>query len=149
MIPGAVHICPGIYLTTAEENAGKHQLGDSRTVRSVIASNGVPYVQMRSIGSHNTSKWEKEWKKERMGVRIADKLSWFRFYLIPSILYRSSLAQFWISCKFRNFNNLQIIILIWFNFFRFKFSFSYHFRRRGVVPECGNKLSIHTYSTER
>ena len=44
MIPGAVYRS-GIYFT-AEENAGKHQLGNHlfKTVRPVITSNGVPYL---------------------------------------------------------------------------------------------------------
>ena len=48
IIPGAVHRSPGIYLTT-EENSGKPQLGDSlrKAMRSVIVSNGVPYLQMK------------------------------------------------------------------------------------------------------
>ena len=64
MIPGAVHRSPGFHLR-AEENSGESQLGDSRrkTVRSVIASNGVPYLQMRSLGSHSTSGKDEEGKK--------------------------------------------------------------------------------------
>ena len=38
-----------------------------KAVRPVIAANGVPYLQMRSIGSHSTSGREKEGKKERTG----------------------------------------------------------------------------------
>ena len=37
-------------------------------VRRVIASNGVPYPQMRSIGSHSTSGREKHANKERTGI---------------------------------------------------------------------------------
>ena len=46
MIPGT----DGIYLT-AEENPGKLQLGDRlvKAVRPVIASNGVPCLQMKSL----------------------------------------------------------------------------------------------------
>ena len=42
MVPGAVHISPGIYIKT-ENNPGKHQLGDRlmTAVRSIIASNGL------------------------------------------------------------------------------------------------------------
>ena len=50
MIPGAVHRSPDIYLT-AEENPGKPQLGDR-------------LIQMRSVGSHNTSGRQKEENKE-------------------------------------------------------------------------------------
>ena len=49
MILGAVHNSPGICLT-AEENPRKPQLGNRRAVRPVIASNGVPFLQMRSVG---------------------------------------------------------------------------------------------------
>ena len=35
-----------------------------KTVRTVIASNDVPYFQMRSVGSYSMSEMEKE---ERMG----------------------------------------------------------------------------------
>ena len=49
MIPGDVHILSDIYLM-AEENPGKPQLGDHliKAVQPVIASNGVPYLQMIS-----------------------------------------------------------------------------------------------------
>jgi hypothetical protein len=38
-----------------------------KAVRTVFASNGVPYLQMRSVVSHNTSGREKEGKKKRAG----------------------------------------------------------------------------------
>ena len=69
MILGAVHRSPGICLT-AEENSRKPQLGGrlmKGDVRPVIASNGVPFLQMSSVGSHSTSGREKEGKKERAG----------------------------------------------------------------------------------
>ena len=55
MIPGAVHRSPGIYLTT-EENFGEPQLRDSlmKTIGPVIASSGVPYLQMRSVRAEIT-----------------------------------------------------------------------------------------------
>ena len=67
MILEAVHRYPGIFLT-AEENPEKPQLGDSlmKTERPVIASNGIPYLQMSSVGSYSTSEREKERKKERI-----------------------------------------------------------------------------------
>ena len=40
---------------------------DEGAMRPVIASNGVPYLQMRSVGSHSTSGREKEGIKERTG----------------------------------------------------------------------------------
>ena len=57
MIPGAMHRSPGISLI-AEENPGKLQLGDRLmkwAVRPVIVSNGDPFPQMRSVGSHSPS----------------------------------------------------------------------------------------------
>ena len=48
-----------IYLMT-KENSRKPQLGDPlKAVQSVIASNGVPYFQMKLTGSHSTSGREK------------------------------------------------------------------------------------------
>ena len=46
MEPGVVHRSPGIY-PTAEENSGKRQLGERlvKVVQTVIASNGVSYLQ--------------------------------------------------------------------------------------------------------
>ena len=51
MITGA-----GIYFTT-EENPEKPQLGDRliKAVRPVIASNGIPFIQMGSVGSQSMS----------------------------------------------------------------------------------------------
>ena len=68
VILGAVHRSPGICLT-AEENPRKPQLGDrlmKGAVRPVIASNEVPFVQMRSVRSHSTPGKEKEGKTERI-----------------------------------------------------------------------------------
>ena len=61
MILGAVHRSPGICLT-AEENSRKPS--DEGTVLPVTASNGVPFIQMRSVGSRSTSGREKEGNKE-------------------------------------------------------------------------------------
>ena len=66
----AVHRSPGICLT-AEKNPQKtsaRRPSDEGAVRPVIASNGVPFLQMRSVGSHSTSGREKEGKNERIGV---------------------------------------------------------------------------------
>ena len=41
-----------------------------KAVWPVIASNGVPYFQMSSVGSHNTSGREKEGKNERTGPEM-------------------------------------------------------------------------------
>ena len=41
---------------------------DEGAVRPVIALNGVPFLQMRSIGSHSMSRRGKEGNKERTGL---------------------------------------------------------------------------------
>ena len=50
MIPWAVHRSPGLSY-----GCGKPQLGDPlmKAMRPVISSNGVPYLQMTSVGLHN------------------------------------------------------------------------------------------------
>ena len=64
----------------AEKNPEKPQLGDClmKAVRSVIASNGVPYLQMRSVGFHGTSGREMEEKDKGSvkGVELTDLLVW-------------------------------------------------------------------------
>ena len=69
MILGTVHRSLVICLT-AEENPRKPQLGDCliNGLCEVFASNGVPFLQMRSVGSHSRSGREKEGKEERMGT---------------------------------------------------------------------------------
>ena len=59
---------PGIYLT-AEENSEKPHLGDRlmKSMRIVIASNGVLYLKMTSEESQITFGRKKEEKKGRMG----------------------------------------------------------------------------------
>ena len=71
MILGAVHRSPGICLI-AEENPRKPQLG---AVRPGIALNGVPFLQMRSVGSQRTSGREKEGNKEMAGFYMGRKQS--------------------------------------------------------------------------
>ena len=67
-----------IYLAV-KENSGKLQLEDRilKIVRPVIASNGIPYLQMTSVGSHKTSGREgegrKEGRKERIGREVGTK----------------------------------------------------------------------------
>ena len=63
--PGAVHRSFGNYLAV-EENTGKPQLGDClKAVRTVIASNVFPNLQMISVGLHGTSERERERERER------------------------------------------------------------------------------------
>ena len=68
MKPGAMHRFPSIHLTT-EENPGKPQLKKRLLagLLPVIASNGVPYLQITSVGSHCMSRTEKEEIKEGRG----------------------------------------------------------------------------------
>ena len=42
-----------------------------KAVRPVTASNGMPSLQMTSVGSHSTSGRDKEGKKVRKGVYIS------------------------------------------------------------------------------
>ena len=77
MKPGAVHRSLGIYLTV-RENLGKCQLGDNsmKNVRSVIALNEVPYLQITSVETHITSEKEKEGKGgEIYVVRVLDTVT--------------------------------------------------------------------------
>ena len=69
IIPGAGHKSPGICLA-GEENPGKPQSGDRlmKALRSVIASNEVPFLQMRLLGSHSTSGRAKDGNEERQGI---------------------------------------------------------------------------------
>ena len=48
-------------------------------MRPVIASNGVPFLQIRSVGSHSTSGRGKEGKKEGMG---SDRYSVGNYYIV-------------------------------------------------------------------
>ena len=65
MIPGAVHRSPGIY-SMAVENPVKLQLGDClmKALQQFIASNGVPYLQMTTVGLHSISGRENKGKYE-------------------------------------------------------------------------------------
>ena len=65
--PGAVYTFPVFYITT-EENPGKYQLEDLliKAVRSIIASNEDPYLQITSIGSNSISGRGKR-KKGKVG----------------------------------------------------------------------------------
>ena len=61
MILGAVHRS-GICLKTSAR-----RLSDEGAVQPVITSNGVPFLQMRLVGSHSMSGREKEGNKEGTG----------------------------------------------------------------------------------
>ena len=64
MLPEAVRGSPGIFLT-AEESP-----------EPVIASNGVPFLQLRSVESHSDSGREMEGKKERAGYFVFFNSRW-------------------------------------------------------------------------
>ena len=57
-----------------------------RAVRSVIASNGVPCLQIRPLRSHSTSGREKEVKEETKGERRKDN----KQYVFKNVLALSS-----------------------------------------------------------
>ena len=59
MILGAVNRSPGICLR-AEKNPRKPQIGDEGADQLVIALNGVPFLQLGTVGSHSMSGSEKE-----------------------------------------------------------------------------------------
>ena len=63
LIPGAVQRSLGINFT-AEKNPSKPQLGDCllKTVRSIIGSTRIPYLQTTSVGSHSNAGREKQGK---------------------------------------------------------------------------------------
>ena len=75
MIPGAVHRSPDIYIT-AEENPEKNSATSQsmKVVRPVIASNGVPYLQVKSVGSHSISGREIK-RKDRRGLKDYQRTS--------------------------------------------------------------------------
>ena len=64
MILEAVPRSPGIYVG-AEKKPRKTQLGNRlmKAFRTVIASNGITYLQMRSVGSHSMIRKENEGMK--------------------------------------------------------------------------------------
>ena len=59
-------------------------------VRPVITSNGVPFLQMRSVGSHSTSGREKEGIKERMRGEETFCVTWmYSIYTSNYILLKN------------------------------------------------------------
>ena len=73
-----MHRSPGIYFAV-EENLRIPQLGYRlvRAVRLVSTSNGAPYFQMSSVGSHSTSGMN-------LATRTSSILAWFQ-RLSPSL----------------------------------------------------------------
>ena len=53
------------------------RLSDKGAVQPVIVSNGIPYLQMRSVGSNSMPGREKEGKKERMGWEQNSLVPWY------------------------------------------------------------------------
>ena len=80
---------------------------DEGAVRPVIASNGVPCPQMRSVGLHSTLWREKEGKKERTGpyhnffeVKTLYILSLNFFCTKLYLIYCPTFARLHIFCEF-------------------------------------------------
>ena len=63
MILGVVHRTPGIVLQLRKTPARRPS--DEGAVRPVIASNGTPFLKLRSVGSHSRSGSEKEGNEGR------------------------------------------------------------------------------------
>ena len=113
-------LCTDLLTFTLQGNLGKTSARrpSMKAVRSVV---GVPYLQMRSVGSHSTSGMEKEGKKER--TRWCHPLCQIHSQLVlrvprtenvpRSIAYTKSMAY-----KTRRFNaafTIRILIWIWIN----------------------------------
>ena len=65
---GAVHDLLEFTLQLRKPRESSARRASMKAVRAVIASNGDPYFQMRSVRSHSTSGREKEGKKGRTGI---------------------------------------------------------------------------------
>ena len=63
-----------LHLRKNPETSARRPSG--KVVRPVIASNRVPHLQMRSVGSHSMSGREKECKEERAGRIVTLKRVW-------------------------------------------------------------------------
>ena len=74
-VPSQRPLAPSVASVTSVANdkddnemiLGARRPSDEGTVRPFIASNGVPFLQMRSVGSHSKSGREREGIKERTG----------------------------------------------------------------------------------
>jgi hypothetical protein len=77
-----LHRYPGIYLMV-HENSGKPRLRNRlmKVVRPVFATNGIPYLQMRSVESHSTSDRKKAEKEEGMKFYVPSLLSTLEWLL--------------------------------------------------------------------
>ena len=64
-------LCRDLLAFTSQLRKISTRRPSMKSVRLVIASNGVPYILMRSVGSHSRSEREKEGKKERTGYSFA------------------------------------------------------------------------------
>ena len=79
----------GIYLI-AERNPAKPQQRDRlvKAVRPVTSSNGVPYLQITSVGSHSKSGWERKGRKGKYLLYILTSfvsLLFIQLYMVYSI----------------------------------------------------------------
>jgi hypothetical protein len=55
------------YSRRKPQKSAARRPSDEGAVRRVIASNGIPFLQMRLVGSHSPSGREKEGNKEMTG----------------------------------------------------------------------------------
>ena len=91
---------------------------DERAGRPIIASNGVHFLQIRSVGSHSTSGREKEGKDgvpNRVGV-VSDLFNVFiEFLILSEIAWRLHIFYFLgihydvLKCKWIFFLNVDLL----------------------------------------
>ena len=55
-----MHRSLGMYLTAEETPEPSARRLSMKAVRTVFASNGIPYIQIRSLGLHSTLEMKKE-----------------------------------------------------------------------------------------
>ena len=77
------------------------RLSDEGTVWPVIASIGVPFLQMRSIGSRSISVSEKERNKEGMGILPGSQLLSSIFNILSWFFLKVIKVTFWgLLCRY-------------------------------------------------
>ena len=69
MIPDAQISWSLLYGRGKSRKTSARRPSVERAVRPVIATNYLPFLQMRSVGQHSTSGKEKEGKKESIGSK--------------------------------------------------------------------------------
>ena len=103
MILRAVHRSPGICLM-AEENISARRPSDEEAVRPAIASNGVPSLQMRSVGTHSTLGKAMKENKKRTGVgkehRVVERSEYTSLLTMWSRIRFPALPQFYMWIRY-------------------------------------------------